>query len=46
MRGALEVLGCYIEQTGAVDSSRKFHRVAWKIPIQLMPAILIRDPGC
>jgi len=28
---ALEVLGCsHVEATGAVDSSRKFHRVVWK----------------
>jgi len=38
----LEVLGRYIGATGAVDASRKFHRVEWKnipIPIQLVPAI-------
>jgi len=29
-----------------VESSRKIHRVAWKIPIQLLPAILMRDPAC
>ena len=37
----------YIEQTGAVDSSRKFHRVVWKYtPIQLLPAILMRGLAC
>ena len=37
----------HIEQTGAVDSSRKFHRVVWKYtPMQLLPAILMRGPAC
>jgi len=30
LSGALEVLGRYVEATGAVESSRKFHRVVWK----------------
>ena len=46
----MEVLGrSNIEATGAVilleNSARKFHRVVWKIPIQLVPAILMRDPA-
>jgi len=39
--------GCYREPTGGVESSRRIiHRAAWKIPIQLLPAILMRDAGC
>jgi len=44
LRGALEVLGRYIEPTGAMESSRRiFHRVVWNIPIQLRPSILMGD---
>ena len=35
-----------VEAMGAVESSRKFHRVVWKIPIQLLPASLMRGPDC
>jgi len=27
----------------SIESSRRIHRVVWKIPIQLMPAILMED---
>jgi len=46
-RGALEGLGRYIEATGAVDSSRISTELYGRnIPIQLMPASLMRGPDC
>jgi len=43
----LGVLGCcYVEATGAVESSRRNPQSCMEIiPIQLMPAILMRDPA-
>jgi len=41
----LEGLGRYIEPTGLWILLEEIHRVVWKIPIQLMPAILMEGPG-
>jgi len=44
---ALTRLLLHAEPTGAVESSKRiYHRAAWKIPMQLLPAIPMRDAGC
>jgi len=47
LRGALEGLGRYAEPTGLWILLEEIHRVVWKkIPMQLMPAILMEGPDC
>ena len=41
----MEGLGRYIEPTGLWNLLEEIHRVVWKIPIQLMPAILMEGPA-
>jgi len=48
LEGALEGPRSLYRADRSMESSRRiFHRVVWKkIPIQLMPAILMEGPGC